>query len=311
MQPVLWVLLIIDLCLTPAAVLAQDAGDRQSRTNIDINAPRQAGQGAEAGQWDLEINLPISWSSNAVQTFGEQSPELGRPTSDWHVTPDVLLRYTYQSNWVRLSAKLDAGEDRYFQQITVNQDAIYATLKAEFTDGRSDLLVPYVAYTPEVDYLPFFAHWQASLQDFYAGFSSAVGLRRGALVAYRDAISPGDLSLVLDISARQRLAEPSAFENTFFRASVDAIYVIKPELSLWLTTTYRYRHYPDFFGDNRHDNRLSAVARAVWSPDWLVSRVKDAEIDFNVAWYKNYSNVPSQRYIDWEIGPSVLLAWHF
>jgi hypothetical protein len=39
--------------------------------------------------------------------------------------------------------------------------------------------------------------------------------------------------------------------------------------------------------------------------------VKDAEIDFNVAWYKNYSNVPSQRYIDWEIGPSVLLAWHF
>ena len=118
MQPVLWVLLIIDLCLTPAAVLAQDAGDRQSRTNIDINAPRQAGQGAEAGQWDLEINLPISWSSNAVQTFGEQSPELGRPTSDWHVTPDVLLRYTYQSNWVRLSAKLDAGEDRYFQQIT-------------------------------------------------------------------------------------------------------------------------------------------------------------------------------------------------
>lgn len=303
-----WTLLLIALGLTPATALAQ-AADRQSRTNVDINAPRQVGP--EAGQWDIEINLPISWSSNAVQAFGEQSAVPGPPKSDWHVTPDVLLRYTYQFDWVRLSAKLDVGEDRYFQQITVNQDAVYGTLKAEFTDGRSDVFVPYVAYTPEVDYLPFFAHWQDTLQDVYAGFSSSVGLRKGEFIAYREAISPGDWSFVLDISAGQRFAAPSAFENTFFRASLDAYYTITRELSFWLTATYKYRNYPDFFGDHRHDNRPSAVVRAVWSPDWLTRRVRDAEIDFNVAWYKNYSNIPSQAYTNWEIGPSVLLAWHF
>jgi len=308
MQPVPSALLIVALGLIPSAVLAQSAADRQSRTNIDINAPRQV---APAGQWDLEINLPINWSSNAVQAFGEQAVVPGPPMSDWHITPDVMLRYAYQFSWVRLSAKLDAGEDRYFNQIAVNQDAVYATLKAEFTDGRSDVLVPYVAYTPEVDYLPFFAHWQDTLQDLYAGVSSSLGVRKGTWVAYRDAIDPGDLSFVLDVSAGQRLAAPGDFQNTFFRASLDVIYVTTPELSFWLTTTYRYRHYPDFFGDNRHDNRLSAIARAVWSPNWLTRRVRDAEIDFNVAWYKNYSNVPSQRYIDWEVGPSVLLAWHF
>lgn len=130
-------------------------------------------------------------------------------------------------------------------------------------------------------------------------------------MSYRDAIDPGDLSFVLDVSAGQRLAAPGDFQNTFIRTSLDVIYVTTPELSSWLNTTYRYRHYPDLFGDNRHDNRLSAAARAVWSPDWLTRRVRDAEIDFNVAWYKNYSNVPSQRYVDWEIGPSVLLARHF
>jgi hypothetical protein len=294
--------------------MAQGAFDR-AINDSDIRRAEQTRLGAvtseEAGGWDIEINLPLSWTSNAVQQFGEQADVVGPPKSDWHVTPDALLRYTYQFDWVKLSAKLDVGEDRYFQQITVNQDAVYATLKAEFTDGRSDIFVPYVAYTPEVDFLPFFAHWQASLQDFYGGFTSGIGFKDAKLARYADAIDPGDWSMLFDVRAGQRLAAPSAFENTFFRVSADIIYVVKPELSFWLTGAYRYRHYPDFFGDVRHDSRLSAITRAVWTPDWLTRRIKSAEISFEVAWYKNYSNIASERYTSWELGPSVLLAWHF
>jgi hypothetical protein len=293
---------------------AQIATDRASNSN-DIRRTDQTRLGAVTGQepggWDLEVNLPIHWSSNAVQTFGEQSVEPGAPQADWHVSPDVLLRYTHQFDWVKLSAKFDIGEDRYFQQITVNQDAAFATLKAEFTNGRSDLFVPYVAYTPEVDFLPLFAYWQDTLQDFYGGFTSGIGLHKGKLIRFRDAVDPGDWSVLVDLSAGQRLASPKGFENTFFRASVDIIYVATPELSFWLTPAYRVRDYPDFFGDHRHDTRLSAVAKAVWTPDWLTGYLKDAEIDFEVAWYKNYSNLPFERYTVWEVGPSVLLTWHF
>jgi hypothetical protein len=294
--------------------MAQNASDRATNDS-DIRRAEQARLGAltsqQAGGWDIEINLPFYWTSNAVQTFGEQANVVGPPKADWHVNPDALLRYTYQFDWVKLSAKLGAGEDRYFQQISLNQDAVYATLKAQFTDGRSDIFVPYIAYTPEVDFLPFFAHWQESLQDFYGGFTSGIGFKGGKLIRYADAIDPGDWSVLFDVSAGQRLAAPSAFENTFSRVSADIIYVAKPELSFWLTGAYRYRHYPDFFGDVRHDNRLSAITRAVWTPDWLTRRIKSAEIDFEIAWYKNYSNIASERYTSWELGPSVLLAWHF
>jgi hypothetical protein len=314
MQSLPWTLPGLALGFLSVSGMAQTATDR-AINDSDIRRAEQSRLGAatsqEPGGWDIEINLPLYWSSNAVQLFGDQSSVAGSPKSDWHVTPDALLRYTYQFDWVKVSAKLDVGEDRYFQQITVNQDAIFATLKAEFTDGRSDLFVPYVAYTPEVDFLPFFAHWQDTLQDFYGGFTSGFGIKSGKPVEFRDAVDPGDLSVLVDVRAGQRLASPKGFENTFFRVSADFIYVATPELSLWLTAAYRFRHYPDFFGDRRHDNRLSAIAKAVWTPDWLTRHVKNAEIDFEVAWYKNYSNLSFEQYTVWEVGPAVLLAWHF
>ena len=212
---------------------------------------------------------------------------------------------------MKLSTKLDIGEDRYLHEITVNQDTIFATMKAQFTTGRSDIFVPYVAYTPEIDFLPLFTHWQDTLHDFYGGFTSGVGLHDGKLGRFRDAVDPGDWSMLLDLSAGERLASPKGLENTFFRATVNIIYEATPSLSLWLTPAFRVRDYPDFFGDHRHDTRLSAVATVVWTPDWLTAYLKGAELDFEVAWYRNYSNLPSERFTVSEVGPAVLLAWHF
>jgi hypothetical protein len=259
-----WALLGLTLGLSSISAMAQVATDRAS-DNRDIRRAEQARLGAatsqDTGGWDLEVNLPLHWSSNAVQTFGEQSVESGTPQADWNVSPDILLRYARQFDWVKLSAKLDVGEDRDLHQIQINQDAVFATLKAQLTNGGTDIFVPYVAYTPEADFLPFFAHWQNTLQDFYGGFTSGVGFHKGQLGRFRDAVNPGDWSMLLDLSVGQRLASPKAFENTFFRASVDIIYVATP--------------------------------------------------DFEVAWYKNYSNLSSERYTVWEVGPAVLLAWHF
>jgi len=306
--------LALTLAAIPFLAWAQTAKDR-ALNNTEITRGEQGrlgtSRGAERKDWSVELNLPISWSSNAVQEFGEQSILPGPPRADWHVTPDLLVRWSHQFDWVRLTAKVDVGEDRYFQQTSVNQDTAFATLKAEFTNGRSDLFVPYIAYTPQVDFLPFFAHWQDTLSDLYGGFTSGIGLRHGRPVRFRDAVDPGDWSFLLDLAAGQRLASPKGFENTFFTASLDIVYVATPNLSLWLTPRYRLRHYPDFFGEHRRDTRVSGVLKAVWTPDWLTRLVEDSEIDFSVAWYKNYSNLEFERYSVWEVGPTVFLAWHF
>jgi hypothetical protein len=85
--------------------MAQTATDR-AINDSDIRRAEQSRLGAETSQepagWDIEINLPVYWSSNAVQLFGDQSNLSGSPKSDWHVSPDALFRYTYQFDWVKV-----------------------------------------------------------------------------------------------------------------------------------------------------------------------------------------------------------------
>jgi serine/threonine protein kinase len=101
----------------------------------------------------------------------------------------------------KLSALVDAGIDRYLRQSTANEDTVYASVKASFTDGRSDLLVPYVSYTPSVDFSPTFHREDDTLHDFAAGLTSGIGVRAGRRIRYADAIDPGDVSLGLDLRA--------------------------------------------------------------------------------------------------------------
>ena len=73
---------------------AQIVGDRAS-DNSDIRGVEQSRLGAatsqESGGWDLEFNLPLHWSSNAVQTFGPESISRG------HRGPTGVLARMYCS----------------------------------------------------------------------------------------------------------------------------------------------------------------------------------------------------------------------
>ena len=65
-------------------------------------------------------------------------------------------------------------------------------------------------------------------------------------------------------------------------------------------------------GDQRHDNRLSAIARAVWTADWLTRRIQECGDRLRGRLVPDYSNLSFEAVTPyWEVGPSVLLAWHF
>src|SRR6478752_4701074 len=99
MQSLPWSLPGLVLGLLSVSATAQIATDR-AINDSDIRRTERSRLGAETSQetggWDIEISLPLYWSSNAVQLFGDQSNVPGSPKADWHVSPDALLRYTYQ-----------------------------------------------------------------------------------------------------------------------------------------------------------------------------------------------------------------------
>jgi hypothetical protein len=71
------------------------------------------------------------------------------------------------------------------------------------------------------------------------------------------------------------------------------------------------RWYDSFEGSFRRDYRPSAILQAIWTPDWLTRWVRRAEIDFTVTFLRNISNLPEERFSEWDVGPSVTFAWKF
>lgn len=259
----------------------------------------------------LVVTLPLYGTDNAISSTADATT--GRQQlPDGHVTPDVLLRWVHQFSFVKLSASVDASVDRYFIHSDQDSDSLYATFKAAWTDGSSDLFVPYLAYNGTLDFGPGLAEWNDTLYSFLLGFSSGIGFdAAGRLIPFRDAVNSGDWSISLDAAIGKRLANPSAFANQFAIATVDVVYNVSPTLRFGITPSVRWRYYNDYFGAPRRDFRFVGYARAEWNPDWLTRLNPGAELQFGVSFLRNQSSLASANYSQWEGGPQLSLSWRF
>jgi hypothetical protein len=291
---------------------AQSAVDRDVGT--DLRKDRQtlaptAAEAAAAGQgFRLELTAPVLYTSNAVR---ESTDTLVTRKGDWHFNPDLLLRWSHQYSFVKLSAAGDVSVDRYFTQTSADEDTLYGYVKAALTDGRSDLFVPYALYAGTVDFNPTFASWLDTLHDLALGVTSGAGFRNGRRILLADAVEPGDASIAVDLRAGRRLSHPRDFENTFVTLAVDASYVYDKTWTFTLSPKFRMRWYDSFEGSFRRDYRPSVILQATWTPDWLTRWVRRAEIDFTVTFLRNFSNLAEERFSEWDVGPSLTFAWKF
>ena len=74
------------------------------------------------------MTAPILYTNFAVQTI---SDELISRQGDWHFAPDVLLKWTHQFDWVKLTVGADVFVDRYLKQTLASEDACWSgTVKA-------------------------------------------------------------------------------------------------------------------------------------------------------------------------------------
>ena len=187
-------------------------------------------------------------------------------------------------------------------------NACTGSVNAAFTEGSSDLFVPYAAYAGTLDFGTGLAQWNDTLNSVFAGFTSGFGAD-GRRIAFRDATNPGDWSVSVDAAAGYRFANPSAFANYFAVAPVDVLYNVSSDLRLGITPTIRGRDYADYFGAPRHDLRVGFLARAEWTPAWLSRLNPEAELDFTVSFLRNHSTLSSASYRQWgAVPPGARLA---
>jgi hypothetical protein len=296
--------------------VAGNAVAQSAEHDIDLES-RRAQQGAglvterpgQAYGFEAVVTAPILYTNFAVQTATD---ELISRKGDAHISPDLLLKYAHQFEWLKLTVGADLLMDRYLTQTAASEDALIGTVKAAFTDGRSDLFVPYVSYTASMDFLPTFTRRDDTLQDWAAGFSSAIGRTSGGgWIPYRTAYASGDSYVRFDARVGRRLSDPSDFQNVFAVASLQVGYFINQELEVSVTPALRARWYDDYFGEARRDFNAGALLLIAWTPDWLRRKVHGAEIDFTANFERNISNLPEKTYSRWEAGPALVFRAKF
>lgn len=286
-----------------------DVGIDLRRDRQTFTPPAPAEGTLARKNFEISLAAPLLYTTNAIEEDTNAGPT---QKSDWHFNPDLLLRWANQYSAVKLSATFDVSVDRFFTETEVDEDTLYGAVKAAFTDGRSDLLIPYVSYAATVDFRPDFRRRDDTLHDLAVGVSSGIGFGPGwHLIRYRDALDPGDTSVTFDIRAGHRFSDPRDFENTFITLTLDASYIFNRQFTVGVAPRFRVRWYDDFFGESRRDYRPSVVLKAVWTPDWLTERLPLAEIDITATFIRNISTDPFESFSLWDVGPAVALAARF
>lgn len=306
-------------CLTGAiCLLATGAVWGQVATNHDsgLGALRDRGRGshqeAPSGNgFDVVLRIPLLLTDNAVSATGEDGQGSGK-RGDVHASPDLAVKWGHQFENLELSTALGVATDRFLSETDQNEDTIYASAKLAFTDGQSDGWAPYVAYALAVDMRPTFAETDDVLHTFAIGVSQDISIdASGQRIRARDAAEPGGSSIGFDISGGRRLSDPKELDNLFIQGLIDYSYSTGPNWTLGFTPKVRVRWYDDFFGEDRRDIRFTAMFYATWTPAWLTRLNPSAELDFSLAFLRNYSTVSEESFSQWEAGPTLGLSWSF
>lgn len=294
-----------------ATSLAHAESGEESSLAVAPDHDQQAGPDLQAPRFKISLTLPLLLTDNAQQTERDVTGAAVRH-ADAHFNPDLELKLSQQFAAVKLTAIVDGSVDRFFTQSDEDEDTLEGSFKASFGDGSSDLFVPFAAYRVTADLRPDFGASDDVLQSFSGGFSSGTGFdAAGRNIPLRDAEDPGDVSIEAEVSGGRRLSDPHDFENDFVTARLDVGYVVNPVLTIDVMPKLRARRFDDFEDSVRRDLRLSIEARVAWTPVWLTDFAPAAEIDFAATFLKNLSNLPTERFSQFEGGPSLMLAWRF
>lgn len=272
-------------------------------------------QQVRRSQFIINGLVPMFFNSNAeLQTTGgtnsaEFSPVLGVSWS----TPVFDLPFRFTGN-------ARAEVDRFTQAPSVDFDKIAVSGRLQYVDVNNDQAYsPFVSYAPRWDYAPFYQSWFATRQDLNFGvnktFNYDANFQRVALSG--DTLADTVWSFGVTAMIQRRFRDPTPGSWAAFLVP-SMTYVISPLWNFSVGIDMERRAFDSYAGFNQEDWFIEPIVTLefVLPSDWFGSSSNAAifgrpSLNFQVAYEKNWSNLPAANYEVWHVGAALKLGWRF
>jgi hypothetical protein len=284
--------------------------------------------GSEVARFSFNFLAPLDFTNNAI--FAPFSPR-----NEFEATPEVRLGFLVHptSLPVQFSASVDELSDRYSSFAFANYDQLYGTLRLDWTGTDEisvrDRWIPYLSYSPQQVFVPFFNSDAQRTQDFAVGVNKLwdftanwtkldtaapdyptweLGLQAGV---QRRIVNVGNDSDAILVSPSVKWSSSNG--NGWIECARDSCGQLATSLGVNLTQRW--------YGNNAgREWDVSPILTIAWVLPGKyfnhdAARYGTPEIDFQLAYYRqNVSEEgPYEGFVtqQWSLGPTVKVGWNF
>ena len=326
---------VLLVAVPPARLAAQAHGDAEdARIDAMFGAPNRYGvaptdnifattpgleQQARRSTFIFNGLAPISYTSNAL------AGPSGVPTNQNSAlfNPVVGLSWTTPVFDLpfRFTANARAEIDRYTAVPTADFDKVALSGRLQYVDVANDQAYsPFISYAPRWSYAPFYQNWLQTRQDLSVGvnktFNFDANFRRVAFAA--DTLAETTWSFGVTAIIQRRFSNPEPSSWAFF-VIPSVTYVISDQWNLSLGLDFMRRGFDSYQGGPAEEDWLLqpiATLEYVLPSSWFGSErtatlLGRPALDFQMAYERNWSNVPIFDFSAWHVGAALKLGWRF
>lgn len=283
-------------------------------SNLFATMPGQEQQ-ARRSQFTINGLAPLFFTSNA-----EAAPTGGTNSADFHPILGASWSTPVFDLPLKFTGNVRAELDRFTQTPALDFDKLVVAGRLQYVDANNDQeYSPYVSYVPRWDFAPFYKSWLSTRQDFNVGvnkvFNYDANFQRVAFSG--NTLAETVWSFGMTVAFQRRIRQPTPGSWAVFVVP-SATYVISPQWNVSLGVDAERRAFDAYAGFNQEDWFVEPILTLefVLPDSWFGSTARAAAIgrpalDFQVAYEKNWSNLPSATYEAWNVGAALKLGWRF
>jgi hypothetical protein len=284
------------------------------QTNLFATTPGLEQQ-VRRSQFTISGLVPIFFNSNAeaLPSGGTNSAEFSPVLGVSWATPVFDLPF-------RFTANARAEVDRFTQAPSLDFDKIAVSGRLQYVDPNNDQAYsPYISYAPRWDFAPFYKSWFATRQDLNFGinktFNYDANFQRIPFSGSTLADTIWSFGVTVAFQRRFRDPAPSSWAAYLVPS---ATYVISPHWNLSAGILAERRAFDSYYGFSQEDWLIEPIVtlefvlpEAWFGSDRTAAWLGRPALDFQVAYEKNWSNLPAANFEVWHVGVALKLGWRF
>jgi hypothetical protein len=283
-----------------------------SQDNLFATTPGLEQQ-ASRSQFTANGLVPLSFNTNAGFL-----PSGGSNTAEFDPQAGISWTTPIANSPLKFTANVRAEFDRFTADSGFEFDKLRVLGRLQYVDADNDQAYsPYVSYVPRWDFTPLFDNRFALRQDVNVGFNKVfnydANFQRVPFGSSTSTDTVWSFGLTSFFQARFRDPAPGSFAVV---AIPSVSYVISPQ---WNVSGGFEIERRQFDGVNLFTQRdwffepittLEFVLPSAWFGS-AASLVGRPALDFQIAYERNWSNLPAASYTIWHAGAGAKFGWRF